>query len=102
MSGRSFLDSNILVYTDDDDSPLKKRRALELYAELRRGGWGVVSLQVLQEYFVTVTRKLSVDAALARRKTKLFGRLRLVVLDLDDILAAVICIGFTRFRSGML
>lgn len=55
MSVRSFFDTNILVYTDDKAAPSKQRHAVELIAEHRRAGSGVVSLQVLQEYFVTVT-----------------------------------------------
>src|SRR2546422_4768950 len=39
-----------------------------LFRSHRRAGTGVLSLQVLQEYFVTVTRKLLVDARIARRK----------------------------------
>ena len=89
MSARSFLDTNVLVYTDDADSPAKKRQALELYADCRRQKRGVVSMQVLQEYFVTVTRKLGVDVAVARRKTELFGVLDLVSPSLDDVLAAI-------------
>ena len=89
MSVRSFLDTNVLVYTDDGDSPDKKQRALEIYAECRRGRRGVVSTQVLQEYYVTVTRKLGVDPLMARRKTELFGRLQLVPLRLEDILGAI-------------
>lgn len=49
----------------------------------------MVSTQVLQEYFVTATRKLGVAADLARRKTELFGRLQLVTTGLDDVLAAI-------------
>jgi predicted nucleic acid-binding protein len=89
MSARSFLDTNVLVYTDDGDAPDKKARALELVADCRRDGSGVVSTQVLQEYFVAATRKLGVDAAVARRKTELFGRLQVVAIGLDDILASI-------------
>jgi predicted nucleic acid-binding protein len=87
--GRSFLDSNVLVYTDDEDSPAKKQRALELFAALRRQRTGVLSTQVLQEYFVTATRKLGVEAEAARRKTEIFGRLHLVTLGLEDVLGAI-------------
>jgi predicted nucleic acid-binding protein len=46
-------------------------------------------MQVLQEYFVTVTRKLHVDAALARRKVELLGEFDVSTPDLADILAAI-------------
>jgi predicted nucleic acid-binding protein len=89
MSARSFLDTNVLVYTHDEDAPAKQRRALELVAEHRRAGTGVVSLQVLQEYFATVTRKLGVDAAVARRKVELLAELDVVVPDVADVLGAI-------------
>jgi predicted nucleic acid-binding protein len=87
--GRSFLDTNVLVYTDDESSPEKKRCALELFATLRRRRTGVLSTQVLQEYFVTATRKLGVEVEIARRKTEIFGRLHLVNLGLEDVLGAI-------------
>lgn len=89
MSARSFLDTNVLVYTDDKDSPAKQRRAVALLAEHRRARTGVVSTQVLQEYFVTVRRKLSVEAAVARRKVELLSEFDVVVPEVSDILAAI-------------
>lgn len=89
MSGRNFLDTNVLVYTDDHDAPAKRQAALELVAECRRQRSGVVSTQTLQEYFVTATRKLGVPVDVARRKTELFGQFDLVRIDLADILAAI-------------
>jgi predicted nucleic acid-binding protein len=56
MSDRSFFDTNVLVYTDDRATPAKQPRAVELVAEHRKAGTGVLSSQVLQEYFVIVTR----------------------------------------------
>jgi predicted nucleic acid-binding protein len=89
MSARSFFDTNVLVYTDDRASPAKQRRALDLVAEHRRSGTGVVSLQVLQEYFVTVTRKLHVDARIARRKVELLAEFDVAAPGVTDILAAI-------------
>jgi predicted nucleic acid-binding protein len=89
MSARSFFDTNVLVYADDKASPAKQRRALELVAEHRRAGTGVVSLQVLQEYFVTVTRKLRVDPEIARRKVELLAEFDVAAPDVPDILAAI-------------
>ncbi|MBZ5569385.1 MAG: PIN domain-containing protein [Acidobacteriia bacterium] len=89
MSARSFFDTNVLVYADDKGAPAKQRRAVELVAEHRRGRTGVVSIQVLQEYFVAVTRKLRVDAALARRKVELLAEFDVVAADVGDVLAAI-------------
>ena len=89
MSARSFFDTNVLVYVDDDSDPIRQRLAGELFAEHRRRRTGVISLQVLQEYFVTATRKLGIDAENARRKVELLAELDVVTPDVPDILAAI-------------
>jgi predicted nucleic acid-binding protein len=89
MSIRSFFDTNILVYADDKFAPAKQKRAIDLVTQHRRAGTGVVSMQVLQEYFVTVTRKLGVDAKVARRKVELLAEFDVAAADVADILAAV-------------
>lgn len=66
MTGRSFVDTNILVYGQDGRDPAKQRRAQQLAAELVESGTGVISTQVMQEFYVTVTGKLR----LARRKPR--------------------------------
>src|ERR1700683_5786325 len=86
---RSFFDTNVLIYADDKAAPAKQRRALELIAEHRRAHTGAVSMQVLQEYFVTVTRKLRVDAAIARRKVELLAEFDVAAPEVADILAAI-------------
>lgn len=59
MSERRFLDTNVLVYLYDQDEPRKQERAREILAESPRGSL-VLSTQVLQEFFVAVTRKIAV------------------------------------------
>lgn len=56
MSGRTFLDTNVLVYAVDADHPRRQERALEIL--LDAGAEHVLSTQVLMEFYVTVTRKL--------------------------------------------
>ena len=89
MTVRSFFDTNIIVYGDDKSAPAKQRRALDLLAQHRRAGTGVVSLQVLQEYFVTVTRKLHVEPSVARRKVELLAEFDVATPQLADILGAI-------------
>lgn len=89
MSTRSFFDTNILVYADDKSDAAKQNVAISLAAAHRQAGTGVVSLQVLQEYFVTVTRKLGVDPQIARRKVELFAEFDVATPEVADILAAI-------------
>jgi predicted nucleic acid-binding protein len=89
MSVRSFIDTNVLLYSDDESAPVKQHRSRDLVAEHRRSRSGVVSLQVLQEYFVTVTRKLHVDPHIARRKVEILAEFDVATPDVSDILAAI-------------
>jgi predicted nucleic acid-binding protein len=89
MSARSFIDTNVLVYADDSSDSTKQRLAIELISEQRRARTGVVSLQVLQEYFVAATRKLGVDTQIARRKVELLGEFDVMTPEVSDIVAAI-------------
>lgn len=89
MSVRSFLDTNVLVYTDDADNAAKQSAALDLVESASIGGWGVLSTQVLQEYFAVTTRKLEVPVDIARAKVEIFGRLDLAVVEMSTILGAI-------------
>ncbi len=86
---RTFLDTNVLVYCDDESEPVKQRKALEVLDEHTRSRTGVVSLQVLQEYFVAATRKLKLDSGTARRKIEIFAMLDVAEPKVSDILAAI-------------
>lgn len=57
MNGE-FLDTNILVYAHDSTAGEKRRRAAELILSLGRERRGLLSVQVLTEFVVTVTRKV--------------------------------------------
>jgi len=86
---RRFLDTNVLLYADDLDAGNKRVRAQQVLREAMSSGEGVLSTQVLQEFFVIATRKLGVEPAMARRKVELLAEMDLVRVDLAMILAAI-------------
>ena len=57
-AGPVFVDTNVLVYARDLSEPDKQSRAARWMAELWASRRGRLSVQVLQEYYVTATRKL--------------------------------------------
>jgi predicted nucleic acid-binding protein len=59
MSDKTFVDTNVLVYAHDVDAVLKQRVARDALRELWEDGTGLLSPQVLQEFYVTVTRKIA-------------------------------------------
>lgn len=56
---KTFIDTNVLIYAHDVDAKEKHAVAKQALAELWANRTGVLSAQVLQEFYVNVTRKLS-------------------------------------------
>jgi predicted nucleic acid-binding protein len=95
-TSRAFLDTNILIYCDDPRYPDKQVKALELIKDHLRLRTGVISLQVLQEYFVNATRKLKLDPALAQQRLEVYARFEIVEPVVADLFAAI---DFHRLHS---
>lgn len=58
MTGKALIDTNILVYAYDSSEPAKQQAALTILDQLVTSGNGLISTQILSEFFVTVTRKI--------------------------------------------
>jgi predicted nucleic acid-binding protein len=58
MTGRFFVDANILIYAHDLAEPVKQGAAAALLDRLAARDAGLLSTQVLAEFFSVVTRKL--------------------------------------------
>lgn len=58
MKDKIFLDTNIIVYAHDRSSSDKNTTAKEIMDYLWESKKGVLSVQVLQEFFVCVTKKI--------------------------------------------
>lgn len=91
MSGEpTFVDTNVLVCAYDADAGAKHESARTQLRTLWDDGSGVLSTQVLQEFYVTVTRKLS--KPLSRRTAReVIGTYRAWPVhppDVDDIVDA--------------
>jgi predicted nucleic acid-binding protein len=59
MTDNPFLDTDILVYAFDRADTAKQERAIEVLEGRVYKGRPVISTQVIQEFYVTVVRKLS-------------------------------------------
>lgn len=57
MSGRFFLDTNIFVYSFDPSAAPKARRAIQLIREGVATHQGVISYQIVQEFFNVSLRR---------------------------------------------
>ncbi|HLG18678.1 MAG TPA: PIN domain-containing protein [Bdellovibrionota bacterium] len=59
MNDDTFVDTNVLIYAHDLDAGRKHEIAADLLEKLWTNRRGVLSTQVLQEFYVNVTRKIS-------------------------------------------
>lgn len=94
MSGapdRQFVDTNVLVYAHDTSAGTKHLRARALVEDLWASGAGCLSVQVLQEFYVAVTRKVAKPAApaIARQIVKSLTNWTVHTPGVDDVLAAI-------------
>ena len=94
MSGdasREFVDTNVLVYAFDSSAGLKRTAATTLLERLWQNGTGCLSVQVLQEFFVAVTRRVAhpISNAEAADRIREFAAWRVFSPTVDDVLAAI-------------
>jgi predicted nucleic acid-binding protein len=86
----TFVDTNVLVYAHDRAETRKQPIAQALLDVLWQTRSGVLSTQVLQEFYVVATRKFDppMRRAAAREIVGLYGEWPIVQLDVALILAA--------------
>jgi len=97
-----FLDTNILVYAHDNSAGAKRDEALSLLSELVAGGAIAVSVQVLQELFVTLTRKppQPLDGGFARESVADLSHVRVHAPGPEAVRPRSTCTGSSASRSG--
>ena len=92
MTGdKVFLDTNIIIYAYDLSAGEKHKKAKKIFAELWDSGLGVISTQVLQEFFVTITQKIpkTLDKRLAKDIVSDLLKWDVVVNDGESIIEAI-------------
>ncbi len=88
---REFVDANVLVYAYDASAGKKKVTAEQLLGQLWEAGTGCVSVQVLQEFFVTVTGKVAKPLSIeeAADRVREFGAWKVFAPGADDVLRTI-------------
>lgn len=95
MTGKNgdqqFVDTNVLVYAHDTSAGGKHARAKALVADLWQSGNGCLSVQVLQEFYVTVTQKVRklLASDTASRIIEYLSNWRVHTPGADDVLEAI-------------
>ena len=97
MASRSFIDTNVLIYAEANDEPVKQRAALALLKQLFEEATCVLSTQVLQEYCNVALKKLKLPAHHVRAQLDLFEQFEVV-----QITPAIIRIGLDLHQTRSL
>jgi predicted nucleic acid-binding protein len=87
MTERIFVDTNVLVYAYDRSERAKQARAFSLLDQLAGRSLGVLSTQVLSEFFVTVTRKIPAPLTIPQAEARIQNYLlSWSVVDLSSLI----------------
>lgn len=91
MAVKTFVDTNILVYAHDLQAGAKQLAASEEIQRLWEHRSGVLSLQVLQEFYVTLTQKIAkpLPAKTAAELIESYGLWETAALDVKDVIKAI-------------
>lgn len=91
MKDKIFLDTNILVYLFDNNFPKKKQITKKIIKSILSDSIPFISTQVMQEFYVTMTKKLNVDPIVAKEALRYFKNFDVVNINEKLITEAVDC-----------
>lgn len=91
MKDRCFLDTNILVYAHDITDKRKRKICQNLIYEAIRQDNGAISVQVLNEFIVTVTRKIKkpLEMEEVEKEVELLKILHIQELEYNLVISAL-------------
>ncbi|MFH0725414.1 MAG: PIN domain-containing protein [Pseudomonadota bacterium] len=96
MMSKIFLDTNILVYSMDRHEPEKRNKSRNLLKKVVNDFTGVISTQVMQEFYVAGTAKLKADPLTVKNILHAMERFEVVLITPGIIKEAIDCSIITR------
>lgn len=91
MTSKIFIDTNILIYAMDGGNPEKQERSRVRLKSLKDDSRGVISTQVMQEFYVAATKKLGADALITKDILHRFERFDIVLITPEIIKDSIDC-----------
>lgn len=89
MKGKVFIDTNIFVYSIDKHDKVKQKKVRTVLTELAAKGIGVISTQVLQEFYVASTKKLNANPLVVKEILHSLEKFEVVQISPDMINDAI-------------
>jgi predicted nucleic acid-binding protein len=86
-----FVDTNVLIYAYDVSAGNKHKTAKTIMMDLWDSGRGIISIQVLQEFFVNITKKVSkpLEIKLAKDIIRDLLNWEVIIIDGESLLEAI-------------
>jgi len=91
MIPKIFIDTNILVYAMDRHDPMKREICRSILRSISNSNCGVISTQVIQEFYVTATKKLGIGEIVAKDIIHSFSMFETIVITPELIDRAIDC-----------
>ncbi len=88
---KTFLDTNIFIYSMDKSQPEKQKKCRNRLKSTAEGVFGVISTQVMQEFYTAATTKLGADPLIVKDILRSLERFEIVIITPDIIKDAVDC-----------
>ena len=90
MSELAFFDTNVLIYMHDAGAGYKRETALRLFRRHLYSETLVISTQVLQEFYVTASRKFgNIKSGHAKAITAEYARLNVLAISPEHVVSAI-------------
>lgn len=89
MKDKVFLDTNILIYSNDPHDITKQKKARSTLNAITANDIGVISTQVLQEFYVTATKKLNADPLVVKEIIHRFENFEVIQITPEMINEAI-------------
>ncbi len=86
---RNFIDTNILIYADANDEPIKQDIAISIIRENLLNNTGVISTQVLQEYANVALTKLGLSIEIVRERLKFYSNFEIINSSSNLLISAI-------------
>jgi predicted nucleic acid-binding protein len=104
MMSKIFIDTNFLVYSMDRHEPEKRDKSRSLLKKVVNDFTGVISTQVMQEFYVAGTAKLKADPLAVKNLLHAMERFEVVIITPEIIKEAIDCSIIARisFRDALI
>ena len=86
-----FIDTNILIYTMDQFDPVRQQKSRSRLRSLKNDLQGVISTQVMQEFYVTAVKKLNADPLIVKDILHDLERFETIIITPELIKEAIDC-----------